>query len=226
MSDTHIYSLNSTEKDYISADIVSERVEKTLKAIPLTDKQQSVGTFFENRYYLSFPNGTTVVFDNLIANWTVFTNISAKSFLNRSGVLYFAGSKVYKFDENTWSDDGQPIVTQIKFKNMDLGYPVQNKKIRKLWVIAKQYEDLSSDYNIKAIIDYIEVDIENISTDQSLVWNEGDWDGTLWDFKDVVQNELRIRKSGKNFQLIVISDTVDQPFTFYGFAFEYKLKKP
>jgi hypothetical protein len=226
MSDTHIYSLNSTEKDYISADIVSERVEKTLKAIPLTDKQQSVGTFFENRYYLSFPNGTTVVFDNLIANWTVFTNISAKSFLNRSGVLYFAGSKVYKFDENTWSDDGQPIVTQIKFKNMDLGYPVQNKKIRKLWVIAKQYEDLSSDYNIKAIIDYIEVDIENISTDQSLVWDEGDWDGTLWDFKDVVQNELRIRKSGKNFQLIVISDTVDQPFTFYGFAFEYKLKKP
>jgi hypothetical protein len=156
----------------------------------------------------------------------VFTNISAKSFLNRNGVLYFAGSKVYKFDENTWSDDGQPIVTQIKFKNMDLGYPVQNKKIRKLWVIAKQYENLSSDYNIKAIIDYIEVDIENISTDQSLVWDEGDWDGTLWDFKDVVQNELRIRKSGKNFQLIVISDTVDQPFTFYGFAFEYKLKKP
>jgi hypothetical protein len=226
LSDTHIYSLTSTDKNYISAEVVSERIEKTLNGISLADKQQAVGTFFKDKYYLSFSNGTTIVFDNLIANWTVFTNIAAKSFLNRAGVLHFAGSKIYKFDENTWSDDGVPIATRIKFKNMDLGYPVQNKKIRKLWVIAKQYDTLSSDYSIKAIVDYIQVDIDNITTDQSLVWDEGDWDETQWDFKEVVLNELRIRKSGKNFQLIITSDSVDQPFTFYGFAFEYKLKKP
>lgn len=226
LSDTHIYSLNSTEKEYISAEIVSERIEKTLKGISLTDKQQAVGAFFKDKYYLSFPNGTTVVFDNLIANWTVFTNIQAKSFLNRNGVLYFAGSKVYKFDENTWSDDGQPIEARIKFKNMDLGFPVQKKKIRKLWVIAKQYEALSTDYQIKAIVDYFEVDIDNISMDESLIWDEGNWDDTNWDFKEVIMNELRIRKQGTNFQLLIVSNVVNQPFTFYGFAFEYKLKKP
>jgi hypothetical protein len=226
LSETHIYSLTSTDQSYISAEVVSERIENTLKGISLSDKTQSVATFFKDKYYLSFPNGTTVVFDNLIANWTVFTNISAKSFLNRSGVLYFAGSKVYKFDENTWSDDGVPIVTRIKFKNTDLGYPVQKKKIRKLWVIAKQYENLSSDYQIKAIVDYFEIDIENISTDESLVWDEGNWDDANWDFKEVIKNELRIRKSGTNFQLLIINDSLDQPFTFYGFSFEYKLKKP
>lgn len=225
-SETHIYSLTSTDQNYISAEVVSERIEKTLNVISLNDKKLAVGTFFKDKYYLSYPNGTTVIFDNLIANWTVFTNIQAKSFLNRSGVLYFAGLKIYKFDENTWSDDGAAISTRIKFKNMDLGYPVQNKKIRKLWVIAKQYDTLSSDYKIKAIVDYIQVDIDDITTDQSLVWDEGNWDETQWDFKEVVQNELRIRKSGKNFQLIITSDSVDQPFTFYGFAFEYKLKKP
>jgi hypothetical protein len=226
LSETHIYSLTSTDQSYISAQVVSERIENTLKSISLADKAQSVGTFFKDKYYLSFPNGTTVVFDNLIANWTVFTNISAKSFLNRSGVLYFAGPKIYKFDENTWSDDGVPIVTRIKFKNMDLGYPVQKKKIRKLWVVAKQYETLSSDYKIKAIVDYFEVDIDDISTDESLIWDEGNWDEANWDFKEVIKNELRIRKQGTNFQLLIINDSLDQPFTFYGFAFEYKLKKP
>jgi hypothetical protein len=226
LSETHIYSLTSTDQSYISAEVVSERIENTLKGISLTDKTQSVATFFKDKYYLSFPNGTTVVFDNLIANWTVFTNISAKSFLNCSGVLYFAGSKIYKFDENTWSDDGVPIVTRIKFKNMDLGYPVQKKKIRKLWVVAKQYETLSSDYQIKAIVDYFEVDITDISTDESLVWDEGEWDNANWDFKEVIMNKLRIRKSGTNFQLLIINDSLNQPFTFYGFALQFKLKKP
>jgi hypothetical protein len=133
---------------------------------------------------------------------------------------------VYKFDENTWSDDGVPIVTRIKFKNMDLGYSVQKKKIRKLWVVAKQYETLSSDYQIKAVIDYFEVDITDISTDESMVWDEGNWDDANWDFKEVIMNKLRIRKSGTNFQLLIINDSLDQPFTFYGFALQFKLKKP
>lgn len=226
LSDTHIYALSSTEEDYISANITSQNIEKTLNAITLVDKEKAVGTYFKDKYYLSFPDGTTVVFDNLIGNWTVFTNIKAKSFLNRSGVLYFAGDKLYKFDENVFSDDGVAIPARIKLKNMDFGFSVQDKRFRRMWVVAKQFIGPSSKYSISAIIDYVEVKIDDIDTDQSLVWGEGDWGETFWGFKEVIRNEIPIGKRGTNFQLILENNNLDQPFTFYGVTFEFKLYRP
>lgn len=226
MSDTHIYALNSTDRDYISADIVSENIENTLNQISLEDKSKAVGIFYENRYYLSFPDGTTVVFDNLIGAWTTFTNIPAKSYLNRAGELYFAGSKLYKFDKAVFNDDGAPIIARVVFKNMDFGFPVQDKKFKRMWVVAQQYVEPSSDYSIRAIIDYVEVKIDDISTDQSLVWGEGEWGKTYWGFKPIVRNELLIGKQGTDFQLIIINDTVDQPFTFYSVSYEFSVKRP
>jgi hypothetical protein len=225
LSDTHVYALTSTEKDYISSNIISENVEKTLLPISLSDKAQATGIEYENRYYLSFPDGTTVVYDNLLDNWTVFTNIKAKSFLNRSGVLYFAGSKLYQFDKTLFQDDGVAIFTRLVFKNMDFGFAVQDKKFRRMWVVAKQYEAPSSTYNISAIIDYVTVNITDIQTDQSFVWGESNW-GALWGFKDVVRNELQLGKRGTQFQLIITHNSVDQPFTFYSMSFEFAPKRP
>ena len=225
LSDTHVYALTSTEKDYISAEIVSNNLENTLLPITLTDKAQAVGTEYENKFFLSFPDGTTIVFDNLLANWTVFTNIKAKSFLNRAGVLYFAGTKLFQFDKTIFNDDGVAINASIKFKNMDFGFPVQDKKFRRMWVVAKQYIAPSSDYNIKAIIDYVQVNIDDIETDQSLVWGEGEW-SKFWGFKDVVRNELKLGKRGTQFQLLITNDTLDQPFTFYSVSYEFAPKRP
>jgi hypothetical protein len=207
---------------------MSVNIENSLKKISRADKEKAVGYFFENKYYLSFPDGTCLVFDTLLGSWTKWSNIKANSFLERDGGLYFSGNTglIYKFDEAVNNDDGAAINFSITLKNMDFGYPVQDKKFRRLWTIAKQYDTLSSSFNVKAVIDYVTVDITDISTDQSLVWDEGDWDGAQWDFVDVVQNELRVRERGKNIQLIFTNNKVDEPLVLFGFALQYKLKRP
>lgn len=228
LADDHVYRLFTTDQNFVSAVIVSENVEKTLKSISRTDKEKAVAAFYDNKYYLSFPSGLTLVYDTLLKAWTKFTNIQANSFLNRDGVLFFSSNagRIYKFDENTFNDDGAAISFSITTKNFDFGYDVQDKKFRRLWTIAKQYEQQSSTFSVKAKIDHIETIITNISTDQSLVWDEGDWDEALWDWVDVVRNELRIRYRGKNIQLIIENNVIDEPLTLYGIVLQYKLKRP
>lgn len=234
LSDDHIYSLFSTDENFISAEIISSvketgsNIEQTLKGISRIDKEQAVGVFYESKYFLSFPSGTTLVFDTTLGCWTKYTNIKANSFLNRNGVLLFSSDSglIYRFDDSVFNDDGLPINFSITLKNMDFGYPVNDKKFRRLWTIAQQFDIESSSFNVKAKIDYIERELMDISTDQSLIWGEGNWGDVHWGYKEVVQNSLRIRDKGKNLQLIITSNQVDQPLIIYGFVLQYKLKKP
>ncbi|MED5042766.1 hypothetical protein P9848_12610 [Geobacillus stearothermophilus] len=228
LAEDHVYRLFTTDQNFISAVIVSENIENTLKSIPRSDKEKAVGAFFDNKYYLSFPNGTCLVYDTLLGSWVKWTNVQANSFLSRDGVLFFSSNTgyIYKFDETVYNDDGQPISFSITTKNFDFGYDVQDKKIRRIWTVAKQYDQLSSSFTLKAKIDYVETTLTDISTDQSLVWDEGNWDETFWDWVDVVRNELRIRYRGKNIQLIIENNELNEPLTIYGIVFQYKLKRP
>lgn len=237
LADDGIYSLYSTDQNYVSARLIStitvngqvlSSIENTLKGISLADKRKAVGTYYDNKYYLSFPSGLTLVYDTILQSWTKFTNIQANSFLNKDGVLYFTSNTglIYRFDNNVYSDDGQPINFMVKTKNFDFNYEVQDKKFKKFWTVAKQYDEEESVFNLSAKVDYIDVDIEQVSTDESLAWGEAIWGETFWGFRDVVQNELRIQKRGKNIQLILTNNVVDQPLTIYGLVFQYKLKKP
>jgi hypothetical protein len=228
LSDDHVYALFATEENFVSAKIMSVNVENTLKKISRADKEKAVGYFFENKYYLSFPDGTCLVYDTLLQSWTKWSNIKANSFLERDGVLYFSADTglIYKFDEAVYSDDGVAINFSITLKNMDFGYPVQDKKFRRLWTIAKQFDALSSSFNVTAVIDYVTVNLTDISTDQSFVLGEGVLGTSLLGFIDVVQNELRVRERGKNIQLIFTNNNVDEPLVLYGFALQYKVKRP
>ncbi|WP_108669553.1 hypothetical protein [Peribacillus acanthi] len=228
LSDDHVYRMYATDKNFISAKVVSENVENTLKKISRADKEKAVGTFFKDRYYLSFPDGTTLVYDTLLDGWTVWTNIKANSFLNRDGVLFFGSNSgyVYQFDETIFNDDGVPIEFKMMTKNFDFDYDVQDKKFKKLWTVAQQYDVKSSTFNVKAQIDYLIRDIVDVSTDQSFIWGEAVWGQMHWGYKEVVQNELRIQLRGKHLQLIFTNDKLDEPFMLYGFALQYKLKKP
>jgi len=237
LADDGVYAMYSTDQNYVSARLVStlvsqgrvlSSIENTLKSIPLADKRKATGHYYDNKYYLSFPSGLTLVYDTILQCWTKFTNIQANSFLTKEGVLFFASDKgyIYRFDENVYSDDGEVIPFMIKLKNFDFGYEVQDKKYRKFWIIARQYDAETSIFNIAAKVDYIDVEIEEVSTDESQGWGEGVWGEAYWGYRDVVQNELRIQKRGKNIQLIITNKEIDQPLTIYGMVFQYKLKKP
>lgn len=228
LSDDHVYSLYATEENFVSATIISENVESTLKSITRADKEKAVAAFFDNKYFLSFPSGLTLVYDTLLKVWSKWTNVQANSFLDKDGVFYFASDNgnVYNFDETIYNDDGQPISFSMTTKNMSFDYDVQEKKFKKLWTVAKQYDEQSSSFNVKAKIDYVTIDITDISTDQSMVLGEGELGSAMLGFTDVVQNELKVREKGKNIQLIISNNTIDEPLTLYGLVLQYKIKKP
>jgi hypothetical protein len=234
LSDDHVYRLFSTDQDYISAEIVSYNVENTLKGISAADKAQAKAIYFDNKYWLSFPSGLTLVYDVLLNAWTKFTNIAANGFIERDEELYFSHSSgyVYKFDPAVFSDDGVAISGKVKLKRQDYGFPVQDKKFRRAWFVAKQFDAESSTFSAKAIVDTVEILLEDkegstiLSSDESLVWDEGDWDEASWDFKEMVQIETRLREKGKTIQYEITFDGLNQPFTLYQVVTEYKLKKP
>lgn len=231
--DRKVYSLYSTDQNYISAEVVStdkvtrSSVEKTLRNIPMADLQKAVGTFYDGRYWLSFPSGLTLVYDVDLRCWTKFSNIKANSFLTLDGVLYFTSNNglIYRFDEKVFTDDGEMILYLLKTKNFDFGYPVQIKKYKRLWAVAKQYEGESSSFNVRALIDSIEVNLTDISTDLSGEWDEGDYDNVDWDFQDVVQIRRKIREKGFTIQFVITNNLIAEPLILYQINILYKLKK-
>lgn len=236
LSDDGIYSLYSTDRDYISADLVSvvkdgagnvvSSVETTLNGLSIEEKEKAVGEYYDNKYYLSFPSGLTLVFDTILKCWTKWTNVAANDFLVRDGELYFSSDSglIYKFDETALNDDGAAISFMMKTRNMDFGYDAQIKKYRTLKVIARQYESESSVFSLKAIIDSLEVDIDDISTDESAVWDEGNWDEVAWGIREIVIKNAKLRKKGDFIQYIIENDEVNQPLTIYRLAQVYKVK--
>lgn len=232
LSDDHVYSLFSTDQNYVSAEPVNVNIESTLKAISKSDKEKARGYYFDNKYYLSFPDGTCLVFDTLLKAWTEWTNVQANSFLNRDGVLFFANNNglIYQFDETIYNDDGTAIAFSMSTKNMDFGADINPKELRRMWVVNKQYPSTASTFTLQAVIDYNTYIITN-NAEQPLVWGQGNWGSTLWGFVDVLQNEVDFRdlsdvnSKGKTVQFIISNTVLDQPISIYGLIVEYKLRK-
>ncbi len=233
LSEDHVYSLYSTDENYVSAKLVSENVEKTLKKQARVNKEKAVGYFYDNKYLLSFPDGTCLVYDTILNAWTRWTNVQANSFLNVDGKLMFSTNdgKINEFKENTYNDNGAAIPFRINTKIIDFGYDVQAKKLRTLWAIVKQYDNFTSTFDLRAMIDRFAVIslLDNEGEGETNIagkWDSGVWDDAVWDFAEVIQKELKLREKGKNFQIVISNDKVDQPLTVYGLAFEFKVKKP
>jgi hypothetical protein len=232
LAENHVFSLYATEQEFISAQIVSDKVVSTLKSMGVSDKSKAVSVFHDSKYYLSFPNGTTLVYDVTLESWSKYTNIQANSFLVIDDVLYFSTDEgvIYQFDENTYSDDSDPISFLMKTKICDFDLPVHLKKFKKMWVIQKQWDNFNSTYGLKALIDqYTVLDINDLNgdynTENAATWDESNWDEVVWDFAEVTQNPIKFREKGKSVQLIIDNDKANEPLTIYGIAFQYKPKK-
>jgi hypothetical protein len=164
---------------------------------------------------------------NKYGAWTVYSNIKANSFLERDGFLYFSTNAgyIYKLDGQALNDDGTAIVGSFRTKRLDFGFPVQTKKFKRFWIVARQFDTLSSTFNFSVRIDEILKDIDDISTDESGIYDEANWDEATFDFKDLVQKRLRVSEQGKTLQYELIHDTLNEPLTVYLIAALYKLKK-
>lgn len=225
-----VYSLFSTDKAYVSAKEVSTNIGPILKGIGTADKSKAVAAYFDNRYYLSFPSGLTIVFDSTLECWMTFTNIQANSFLEHNGELYFSTNRGYiqRFDDNVFSDDGRIIPFVMKTKLVDFKLPINTKKIRRMWVLAKQHQGYTSTMSLDAIVDQFQrVSLSSeASTDLGAEWDNAIWDEAEWDSGELSQMEMKMKQKVKSLQMEITNDRADEPLTIYGMVFEYKVKKP
>ncbi|MEH7082966.1 hypothetical protein V7139_09560 [Neobacillus drentensis] len=233
LGDDNVYSIFATDRDFVSGQIMSDKIAPILKSIGSTDKALATSVFFDNKYWLSFPSGLTLVYDTILENWTKFTNIKANSFLVRDGVLYFSSNAgyIYRFNENKFSDDGQPINYMIKSKILDLGAPINKKKFRRLWINQKQFDSYHSSFQIKVLIDQsnlidLATSSDSSGTNEQGVWDVSDWDEAIWDTTETLINKFRVRQQSKDIQIQIFNNIVDEPLSILGFVLEYEMKKP
>ncbi len=233
LSDDHVYSLFSTDQNYVSAEPISVNIEKTLKAIPRADKEKATSVFYDQKYFLSFPGGITLIFDINTKSWTKWTGIQANSFLERDGVLYFSHDDgfIYKFDDSVYTDDGKLIPFKMATKNLDFGFDINPKDLQRMWVVVKQYPGTPISFDLKMIVDYNTFTIASAENNTPLIWGQGNWGETMWGFSDVVQVEIDLRdfpevqSKGKTMQFVIENKKLNQPLTIYGLILEYKWKK-
>jgi hypothetical protein len=232
LGDDHVYSLFASEQEFVSAQIMSNKVQPILKSIGLSDKALASSIFYDNKYFLSFPSGLTLVYDITLESWTKYTNIQANSFLVRDGVLYFSTNTgyIYRFNENKYTDDGDPISFLMKTKLIDLDSPVNIKKFRRMWVLSKQWDNYNTSFDLNVLIDQFQLTdipgLTGVGAKGEAVWDSAIWDEATWDFAETTQNQLKLGKKGKDIQFQISNDNTNEPITIYGIVMEYQMKKP
>jgi hypothetical protein len=231
LGDDHVYSIFATDQDYTSAQIVSGKIAPILNGIGATDKALATSVFFDNKYWLSFPNGITLVYDVILECWTKFTNIQANSFLVRDGVLYFSSNDgyIYRFNENRFNDNGQPINYYLQTKILNFGMPINKKKFRRIWFITKEYDGYESSFIPSLTIDQtLLIDLNQVNggikTDSSGIWDSSNWNQAVWDSKETIKTEYKVRQKGNDVQIKITNNQMDQPVSLYGIYFEYEDK--
>jgi hypothetical protein len=233
LAEDHVYSIFATEQDYISAQIMSAPVQPILKGIGLTDKAQASSIFHDNKYYLSFPSGLTLVYDITLECWTKYTKIKATSYVAIDNELYFSARDgyIYRFDENKFSDDGTPISFVMKTKILDFDLPVQVKKIRRMWLIQKQFGGYASTLSGRINVDQLTfIELSELGVDltkgMGAIGGKSIWGEAKWGSSDTVQHEVKLQKKGKSLQVEISNNNVDEPMSVYGIVIEYQVKKP
>lgn len=225
LSDEGVYAVFATSENTVSARLVSELVDPLINAIPLADREKAVATYNDHQYLLSFPDGTTFVYDTTpsLLSWSVWTNIKANTFLNIDGTLYFGAEDgvVYQFDKNLYNDDGQAIDFFIRTKNHDLGKPTRLKQLISLVIKAKQYEAETSLVDLTVVYDGAEKLVPGIITDTTMVWDEGEWDVLYWDYNEIATQRRYVSKQGREIQYTIQNNYLNQPCTIYQIDTQY-----
>ncbi len=228
---------NTIAAKNISVGLISD----TLRNNGTTDAYAQV---WDNVYYLSLVNGEGIkeyrYYTILKSFWGEFTqNATCYSTALTENALYLGCGNGYilKYDENSnhYIDltVGEKTVIPMRAvtKGFDLmGGMVQDSKVKKLLVAAKQYVAQSSHVTLRVKADYQDQQwIFDASLDESLVYGEGQFDQVLFGWQDTVTKEVTINKKAKRIQVTFSADRqehYDEPIMIYGVAIVYKRKRP
>jgi hypothetical protein len=163
-------------------------------------------------------------------SWVVYTGWNISDWLpSLDGELYSASSitgRIHRHDE-IYNDLGVGIALRADVRPLSQDAPVHNKKYRRGYIAFQQQDALSSHLSVYVTIDGKE-EVSTVTPDDSLIWDDTvtGWDNAKWDFSEFVTRRININQKGKRIMISMRDNTVDELTVVYGFAIEYKIKKP
>lgn len=128
----------------IRTQVLSVRTQPVIDAIYKSYYNRSNGVYFDNKYILAHPTGSSssiarcLVYDRRFQAYTTWTSFNAQAMVkfidsDNTENLYFlddGGTQVYKRVAGTYSDNGAAIEAYVVSKAQDIGNP----DITKFWV--------------------------------------------------------------------------------------------
>lgn len=229
-----VYALTSPYPQQINSINLSERkVDK--KISESINKERACAVYFKNSYRLSISTGGTQnteeyrYYPKLQSWFGPFTHPVSCYLITKDYRLY-SGSPLDAtiFEHETGRNyGGSPIEYRIKTKPLDIIEGLADRmRVSRVYLAFQQYLEETCRCEILLKCGYSERSFKfTVSADESLVWNEGAWDETFWDWDDLAVKEIRAVLRGKRFQIVLENKNLDEPCTFYGFKLKAKPKK-
>jgi len=245
-----VYALKTTQLGTIVTEKVSSMIDDVLSRVQHTDswwQDSAVAEVIDGKYVLAFSKdpanktkNTEVAvchvatgIESNVTPWTMYDGLGISCMAaTLNDHVYLgdsSGQYVYHFDNTKLDDRGTAITYKLVTKDYDLDSPIHVKKLKRGWLIFRQYEAYDSVINLSVIVDYAEKTFEEKSLSDSLVWDKGMFGIHRWGWIDTVTLPIKIGKKGirARMEVTATSDaTLENEIFMYGFAFEYKTKKP
>lgn len=258
MGDNGLYRLSIP---YYSTSIAARNVSDKRISKRLTDEKAKgfAAAVYNNIYYLTkmtdHGNYEYRYYTTLGSFWGEYTQNPYCYAPRLAGAeeLYIGCDNGYvlKYDDsvyhyiNTETGGASVIPIEVVTKGYDVvGNMVQNSKIKKVFVLLKQYEKESTAFTIQMKLDYKDysyayaydasVDsvedvwnaiVHETTGDESLVWEEGKFAQGYWGWLDTVTKAFSVNSKCKRAQFTFRDNSLDNPLLLYGIALLYKQKK-
>ena len=243
-----VYSLSPSP--LVLTDFNVRRIDRQIQSKIPGITEDACAVYAENQYWLCFP-GLNVIYRYYYETgiWVrdVSTKLNILQFLTVSGTIFELAStgNVYIQDKDVYTDDGETYEMVCSSKDLDFEAAFNQKKLKRLYVLARHYADLSVDIEVRVYADtaiilspetgHAEVQAGYVEWVSQTQPNMHFFSGTIlgeWmlGVNPLGTVSLSVQKAsirGKCRRTrIEIRHKQDSPCEIYGFGFEYKMKKP
>lgn len=221
---------------------VNLSMHKITSKLNALDKVDCFSGVWDGVYYLGVQTADGVVeyrmFTETRSFYGEFTQGAtcyAPGFCGRNFMVIGCGKGfVLRYDASSYSyislDTGgkMGIPFEVWSKSYDVvGGMVFNAKLKKGFVVMRQYVQQSTTLKAQLKADYVDSAWEwEMNFDESLVLQEGHYGETYFGFKDTVEKEVSIGRKAKRLQFRFSDSSMEQPILIYGMGVLYKPKKP
>lgn len=202
--------------------LISKKVKPIIDKIGDPEKVSSC--LYDGHYFLSFPEGSSLynnailAYNYLYKSWTYFSGINASVFNNYDGSqdgkismdeLYFGDNsgKAHRYDDGATSDNGNSINMKYTTKEFNLNSPYIVKTFRKV-LASLEGANVNMSYSIDQGTKTGSFDIDGSENDPNKLWG-ANWGDMIWSKTKPQYTGKSLRNAtGKSIKLSITSNDV------------------